>query len=65
MRRLSCSRSVAYALTSSGVLPVVRLGRAVRVPVAAVNRFVESGGVAVMPSRSKPKQPAPRGGRAA
>jgi excisionase family DNA binding protein len=67
MRRLACSRSAAYALTSGGALPIVRLGRAVRVPVAALDRFIESGGVAVMPLRGakQTKRAAKSRGRAA
>jgi excisionase family DNA binding protein len=44
-RRLSCGRSVAYALLATGTLPTVRVGRALRVPESALDEFVRSGGV--------------------
>lgn len=49
-RRLSCSRSAAYALVASGVLRTVRVGRAVRIPESVVQEFIRSGGVRVIPS---------------
>jgi excisionase family DNA binding protein len=52
-RRLSCGRSAAYALAASGVLPTVRVGRAVRIPESALNAFIQSGGVRVIP-RAEP-----------
>jgi excisionase family DNA binding protein len=48
-RRLDCSRSMAYLLTSSGALRTVRLGRAVRVPESAVEDFIKAGGARVIP----------------
>jgi excisionase family DNA binding protein len=66
MRPLACSRSVAYRLTHSGALPVVRLGRAVRVPASALDDFIRSGGVAVMPPRAAEQATKPgRRGRGA
>jgi excisionase family DNA binding protein len=49
--RLGCSRSTAYGLTASGALPVVRLGRAVRVPESALDAFIRSGGVRKIPRK--------------
>ena len=40
--RLSLSRSRAYELIASGELPSVRIGRSLRVPVAALDAWVES-----------------------
>lgn len=39
-RRLSLGRSKVYELIHDGRLPVVRVGRAIRIPVTALNRFV-------------------------
>jgi excisionase family DNA binding protein len=47
-RKLSLGRATVYALMASGQLPTLRQGRAVRVPVAALYRWIESrseGGV--------------------
>jgi excisionase family DNA binding protein len=38
---LSLGRTKTYALIASGELPVIRVGRAVRVPVAALHQWVE------------------------
>jgi excisionase family DNA binding protein len=38
---LDISRSTGYALIASGQLPCIRFGRAVRVPVDALRRWVE------------------------
>ncbi len=35
------SRSLAYGLVASGTWPSVRFGRAVRVPLAALNKWIE------------------------
>jgi len=44
-RRLLClSRAHAYAMCKSGAIPTLRFGRVLRVPVAAVNRMLESAG---------------------
>lgn len=40
-RFLSLGRSKTYALLATGELPVVRIGRSVRVPVAALRRWIE------------------------
>ncbi len=40
-RYLSLGRSKTYQLVASGELPVVRIGRSVRVPAAALRRWVE------------------------
>lgn len=40
-RRLGISRSTAYQLVATGQLPVVKIGRATRVPAAALRLFIE------------------------
>lgn len=40
---LGISRSQAYALIGSGQLPHVRIGNAIRVPVAALTDLIEGG----------------------
>ena len=39
---LAIHRTLLYGLIRSGAIPVVRMGRAVRISVAALDRFVES-----------------------
>jgi excisionase family DNA binding protein len=39
-RELGISRTVAYAMIARGELPVVRIGRSVRVPREALERWV-------------------------
>jgi excisionase family DNA binding protein len=41
-RRLSFARSTVYAMMASGELSTIRKGRAVRVPVDSVTRWIES-----------------------
>lgn len=41
---LNCSTRTAWRLVSAGLLQVVRLGRAVRVSRASIDKFIESGG---------------------
>jgi excisionase family DNA binding protein len=41
-RVLSVSRSRAYQMMSDGTLPVLRMGRAVRVPKRALTKWVEA-----------------------
>jgi excisionase family DNA binding protein len=38
--RLSLSRSATYVLVLTGALPSIRIGRARRVPAAAIEQFV-------------------------
>jgi excisionase family DNA binding protein len=40
-KRLSLGRATAYQLVQRGELPVVRIGRAVRVPARALDQWVE------------------------
>jgi excisionase family DNA binding protein len=40
-KRLKISRGKAYAMTASGQMPSVKLGRSVRVPILAFDRWVE------------------------
>jgi excisionase family DNA binding protein len=40
-RRLSLGRTTVYGLISAGALESVRIGRSRRVPVAALDRYVE------------------------
>jgi excisionase family DNA binding protein len=40
-RRLSLGRTTVYGLIASGALSTIRVGRSRRVPVAALQRFVE------------------------
>lgn len=39
-RALNISKSLAYLMVASGELPKVRIGRAVRVPVAELERYI-------------------------
>ncbi len=39
--RLGLGRSTVYELIQRGELPIIRVGRAVRVPVASLRRWVE------------------------
>lgn len=39
--RLGLGRTTVYDLVQRGELPVVRVGRAIRVPVGALQRWVE------------------------
>ena len=41
---LRVARRTVYALLAEGALPVVRIGRAYRVDVEALRRFVRNGG---------------------
>ncbi len=41
-RLLNIGRSKAYMLMASGELPVVRIGRSVRVPARALERWIDS-----------------------
>ena len=41
-RMLGIGRSKAYELVNAGELPVVRIGRAVRIPVSAIEAYVDS-----------------------
>jgi excisionase family DNA binding protein len=40
-RRLSLGRATVYLMMASGELPTLRKGRAVRVPVGALERWIE------------------------
>jgi excisionase family DNA binding protein len=41
-KRLSLGRATAYQLARCGALPVVRIGRAIRIPAKALEAWVES-----------------------
>ncbi|MBM3465953.1 MAG: helix-turn-helix domain-containing protein [Armatimonadetes bacterium] len=59
-RLLSLGRTTVYAMVASGELPVVHIGRAVRIPAAALAVWVEAQsqregalpGVGVRPERT-------------
>jgi excisionase family DNA binding protein len=40
-KRLSFSRATVYAMIASGELPMLRKGRAVRVPLRALERWID------------------------
>jgi len=40
--RLSCGRSTVYELIQEGRLESIRIGRSRRIPVAALERFIEA-----------------------
>lgn len=44
-RRLGISKAAAYGLARAGKIPVLRLGRTMRVPVAAFNALLETATV--------------------
>jgi excisionase family DNA binding protein len=41
-RRLGIARALAYRLAANGQIPVLRLGRKLRVPVPALMRLLEA-----------------------
>ena len=41
---LGCSRGLSYRLAREGKLPVLKLGRKLRVPRAALERMLENAG---------------------
>ena len=41
-RRLGMGRSFVYQLVSKGEIPSIKLGRARRIPVSALEKFVEA-----------------------
>jgi len=43
-RLLSCSRGHSYRLAKAGLLPVLRLGRKLRVPRVALERMLAEAG---------------------
>ena len=51
-RYFNLSRNAAYAAAARGELPVVRIGRLLRVPVRACERMLEEAGTGI------PAQPA-------
>jgi excisionase family DNA binding protein len=46
MAMLRTGRSTIYALTSSGALRSIRVGRGIRIPESAVQEFLDKGGEA-------------------
>lgn len=43
-RLLGLSRATAYAMVNQGVIPSIRFGRRVVVPIAALNRMLSEAG---------------------
>jgi excisionase family DNA binding protein len=41
-QRLGLGRSTVYQLIAAGHLPIIRIGRAVRIPVAGLTHWVEN-----------------------
>jgi excisionase family DNA binding protein len=65
-RLLGIGRSKVYMMLALGQLPTVRLGRCVRVPRPALERWLEaetsmpaiaSASIAVLPARLRPRRP--------
>ena len=52
--QLRVSRGAVYQLVRSGVLPSVRIGRAVRIPERCLQNFVESGGSVLLTRKDSP-----------
>jgi excisionase family DNA binding protein len=42
---IGVSRSMAYVMVARGELPVVRIGKAIRIPMAGLRRWIEAGEV--------------------
>lgn len=42
MARLQIGRNQAYQLVNSGQLPVIRIGKSIRIPVDGLRRWIES-----------------------
>ncbi len=51
--RLAIARATAYSLMASGVLPTVRIGRSVRVPAAALDRWIADNSMTPVASSQK------------
>lgn len=51
-QRLSLGRNTIYSLLRRGVLKSVRIGRAIRVSEAEIDRFILSGGTALESERA-------------
>ncbi len=45
-RMLGIGRDASYLAAHAGQIPVIRVGRYLRVPLAALDRMLEGGGVA-------------------
>ena len=61
---LRIGRNKAYEVVATGALPVVRIGRLIRVPRAAVDRWIDSGTQPVGKGQPEPSEIS-RNGRAA
>lgn len=57
---LAVSKTRLYRLTGAGVVPTVRLGRSLRFSPAALEAFVESGGVGRLHAEKFALQSEPR-----
>ncbi len=47
---MSVCRSRMYQLLATGALPSIRIGRSVRIPVAALNRWIEEQNLRIDPT---------------
>ncbi len=54
---LRVPRARAYELAREGLIPVVRVGRQVRVSDDALSRWIESGGTSLPKDRAQPDRP--------
>ncbi|OFX14806.1 MAG: hypothetical protein A2Z18_03550 [Armatimonadetes bacterium RBG_16_58_9] len=43
-RRISCGRNLSYRLAREGKIPVIKLGKKLRVPIAALERMLQEVG---------------------
>jgi len=60
-RRLGISRSAAYQAVHAGQIPSVRIGRLIRVPLAALQRMLDQAGSEAASARGSAAMPLPSG----